>query len=89
MLLRESYFHIGRASVGGGQVAQIPGKNKEVKMTRRYLHPANGRRRRNAGVDEQILLYPVAQFILTRFYSPFQSQKSEGNSKMAAFEFFK
>lgn len=34
-------------------------KNKKVKMTRRYLHPANGCHRRNAGVDEQILLYPV------------------------------
>lgn len=28
-------------------------------MTRRYLHPTNGRHRRNAGVDEQIFLYPV------------------------------
>lgn len=57
-------------------------KNKEVKMTRRYLHPANGRR--NAGVDEQILLYSVAQFILNSLYSPFRSQESR---KMVAFGF--
>lgn len=58
-------------------------------MTRRYLHPANGRRCRNAGVDEQILLYPVAQFILTRLYSPFQRQKSGGKSKNGAIWIFK
>lgn len=51
-------------------------------MTRRYLHPANGRR--NAGVDEQILLYPVAQFILNSLYSPLQSQES---GEMVAFGF--
>lgn len=63
-------------------------KNKEAKMTRRYLHPANGRCCRNAGVDEQILLYPDgAQFIPNSLYSPFQHQKSEGSRKMVAFGF--
>lgn len=51
-------------------------------MTRRYLHLANGRR--NAGVGEQILLYPVAQFILNSLYSPFRSQES---GKTVAFGF--
>lgn len=38
-------------------------------MTRRYLHPANGRHRRNAGADEQILLYPVTIYSHSVLYA--------------------
>lgn len=63
-------------------------KDKEIKMTRRYLHPANGQRR-NGGVGEQILLYPLSQFIQNSVYSPFQRHKSRGKSKNGAIWIFK
>lgn len=48
-------------------------------MTRRYLHPANGCHRRNAGVDEQILLYPVRIYSYPVLFA-IPEQKSEGKS---------
>lgn len=85
--------YLRATSVGGwpsSTILRALRKNKEAKMTRRYLHPANGRCCRNAGVDEQILLYPdEPQFIPNSLYSPFQRQKPGGKSKNGGIWIFK